>query len=107
MPVMETARNMKESISRTRVAGKTQDVEFALYAPAAKKVSVAGTFNDWDMTAMVMKKSKDGTWRIKVRLSPGKYEYKYYVDGGWAQDIPGAALVPNPFGTSNCVIAIQ
>jgi 1,4-alpha-glucan branching enzyme len=56
---------------------------------------------------MPMKKGKDGTWRIMVKLSPGRYEYKYFVDGTWAQDIPGAELAPNPFGTNNCVIGIE
>ena len=107
MPMLETVKKMKESISMPRITGTSQEVEFALYAPEAKKVFVAGKFNDWNTKSMPMKKGKDGTWRIKIKLSPGTYEYKYFVDGEWAQDVPGAALAPNPFGTNNCVIMVK
>lgn len=107
MTVLETVKKMKESVRRSRISGTLQEVEFTLYAPEAKKVYIAGKFNDWNTESMPMKKSKDGTWRIKIKLSPGKYEYKYFVDGTWAQDIPGAELAPNPFGTYNCVIGVE
>jgi hypothetical protein len=42
-----------------------------------------------------------------VKLSPGKYEYRYFVDGAWAQDVSCTDLVPNPFGTFNCEIKIE
>ncbi len=90
------------------LAVKTKkEVEFSLYAPDAKKVSVAGQFNEWDTKSTPMKKSKDGTWRIKMKLPPGRCQYKYFVDGAWLQDMPDAEMIPNPFGTSNCVIDIQ
>ncbi len=54
-----------------------------------------------------MKKDKEGTWKIKVKLAPGKYEYKYFVDGTWAQDLPCTDLAPNPFGTFNCEIKVE
>jgi 1,4-alpha-glucan branching enzyme len=99
-----TAKKIKESTGRVATM---QQIEFTFHAPEAKKVYIAGTFNDWNTKLMLMKKGKDGTWRIMVKLSPGKYEYKYFVDGTWAQDTPGAELVPNSFGTNNCVISIK
>lgn len=104
MAAVATAKKIKESTGR---AATMQQIEFTFHAPEAKKVYIAGTFNDWNTKLMRMKKGKDGTWRIIVKLSPGRYEYKYVVDGTWAQDIPGAELVPNPFGTNNCVISIK
>ena len=56
---------------------------------------------------MPMKKGRDGTWRIKVKLPPGKHEFKYFIDGAWAQNIPGTEMVPNPFGTYNGVIGVE
>ncbi len=104
MAALETVKKIKESIGR---AATMQQIEFTFCAPEAKKVYIAGTFNDWNTKSMLMKKGKDGTWRIMVKLSPGKYEYKYFVDETWAQDIPSAELVPNPFGTNNCVIDVE
>jgi len=107
MPAVETVKEMKESISIHRGFGTSRDVEFVLYAPEAKKAYIAGKFNNWNTEQYPMKKGKDGFWRIKIKLSAGTHEYKYFVDGAWAQDVPCAALVPNPFGTSNCVISVK
>jgi 1,4-alpha-glucan branching enzyme len=104
MSTLETVKKLKESIGRT---APMQQTEFMFHAPDAKKVYIAGTFNDWNTKSMPMKKGKDGTWKIVAKLSPGRYEYKYFVDGTWAQDIPGSEYVPNPFGTNNCVIAVE
>jgi 1,4-alpha-glucan branching enzyme len=107
MAALETVAKMKEFVSRQQASGMMQEVEFTLYAPAAKKVCIAGKFNAWDTKSLPMKKGKDGTWRIKVKLPSGQYEYKYFVDGTWASDISGAETVPNSFGTCNCVIAVE
>ncbi len=107
MSTMEAVKQFKESITRSLISGALQEVEFALNAPDAKKVCIAGQFNDWNTKSLPMKKGRDGTWKIKLKLPRGKCEYKYFVDGSWAQDISGAERVPNPFGTSNCVIYVQ
>lgn len=107
MATLEAAKKVKETIRRTRITDTSQEVEFTYYAPDAKKVCMAGKFNDWNTKSLSMKKDKNGTWKIKVKLAPGKYEYKYFVDGAWAQDLPCTNLVPNPFGTFNCEIKIE
>jgi len=104
MAALKTVKKIKESIGSDATM---QQIEFSFRAPDAKKVYIAGTFNDWDTKSMPMKKGNDGTWRIMVKLSPGNYEYKYFVDGTWAEDVPGAELAPNPFGTNNCVIGVE
>ncbi len=104
MAALEAVKKIKESISR---AVKMQQIEFKFRAPEAKKIYIVGTFNDWNTKSMPLKKGKDGTWRIMVKLPTGRYEYKYFVDGTWAQDIPGAEMVPNHFGTNNCVIDVE
>ena len=104
MATLQTGKKIKESISR---AATMPEIEFTFGAPESKKVYIAGTFNDWNTKSMPMKKGKDGTWRIMVKLSPGRYEYKYFVDGTWAQDNSGEELAPNPFGTKNCVIGVK
>ena len=68
---------------------------------------MAGKFNDWDTKSQPMKKDKQGTWKIKMKLAPGKYEYKYFVDGACVQELPCADLTQNPFGTSNCQITVE
>jgi 1,4-alpha-glucan branching enzyme len=108
MATLESVKKTKESGSRPQqMTGAMHEVEFTCHAPAARKVCIAGNFNAWNASSMPMKKEKDGAWRIKLKLSPGKYEYKYFVDGAWASDQSCSELVPNPFGTDNCVISIH
>jgi len=103
MAALDAVKKIKESIGR---AATMKQIEFTFYAPDAKKVYIAGTFNDWNPKLMPLKKDKNGTWRILIKLAPGRYEYKYFVDGTWAQGMPGVELAPNPFGTHNCVISV-
>lgn len=51
----------------------------------AGKVYLSGSFNNWSTMALPMKKTGTG-WVISVPLSPGKYRYKYIVDGKWIHD---------------------
>jgi 1,4-alpha-glucan branching enzyme len=80
-----------------------RNVEFRFYAPEAVEVSIAGEFNDWDIQSLPMKKQKDGVWKKTTKLTPGRYEYKLFVDRSWIEDLPGEERVLNPFGTQNFV----
>jgi 1,4-alpha-glucan branching enzyme len=107
MPALEAVKPLKESINKSNKTSTLQEVEFTLYAPGSKKVCIAGQFNDWNTKSMPMRKSKDGSWKFKMKLPGGKHEYRYFVDGEWAQDVSGAEMIPNQFGTSNCVVNVQ
>jgi 1,4-alpha-glucan branching enzyme len=80
---------------------------FKLYAPQAKRVSLAGTFNNWNTKTVSAKKDARGNWTAKVNLKPGRYEYKFVVDGNWTSDPNCASHAPNSFGSQNCVIEIK
>ncbi|MGE0480396.1 MAG: glycogen-binding domain-containing protein [Vicinamibacterales bacterium] len=84
-----------------------------IQAPDAEAVCLAGTFNGWDMRAASMKKDARGEWTIELPLAPGRYEYKFVVDGRWCcapgqpdahTDAPGC--VCNEHGTMNRVIEV-
>jgi len=51
----------------------------------AKKVSLVGNFNNWDMFGLPMYKTADG-WKTKIDLPKGKYFYKFIVDENWTND---------------------
>lgn len=86
---------------------QTKTAEFRLYAPQAKKVSLAGSFNNWDTKSTSAKKDRDGNWTIRVDLKPGKYEYKFFVDGSWWNDPNCGNLVTNNFGSQNCILEVK
>lgn len=90
----------------SRLTG-SRPTELKLYAPKAKKVSLAGSFNKWDINKLCAKNDSKGNWIVKVDLKPGKYEYKFFVDGAWVNDPRCASCIPNAFGTHNCVMEVK
>ncbi len=63
--------------------------EFVYVADRAlKSVAVAGTFNNWDRGANLMKVDADGrTWRTRLSLTTGQHQYKFVLDGEtWIPD---------------------
>jgi 1,4-alpha-glucan branching enzyme len=86
---------------------RAKATEFRLYAPQAKKVSLAGTFNNWNTRMLSAKKDPQGNWVVKTSLKPGRHEYKFFVDGTWLNDPRCNSCVPNAFGSQNCVIEVK
>ena len=84
-----------------------KEITFEFYAPSAKEVSLATSFNGWDASKNPLKKSSAGKWRLTLLLKPGRYEYRYLVDGNWENDQRPVACVPNAFGTWNCIVEVH
>ncbi len=82
-------------------------VHFRLVAPGAKEVLLAGDFTDWATRPKRMKRAKPRgrTFETSISLPPGRYEYKFIVDGDWVED-PKAATQPNCYGTVNSVCEV-
>jgi 1,4-alpha-glucan branching enzyme len=81
-------------------------VNFSLKAPHAKEVFLVGDFNNWDTGADSMKLVGNGLWRTSLILSPGRYEFKFFIDGKWREGLKGKHKVPNCFGTLNHVLVV-
>jgi 1,4-alpha-glucan branching enzyme len=84
---------------------------FRVHAPGARSVQLAGTFNDWEPLAHTMEERGEGEWILAVPLEPGRYEYKFIVDGVWCCDpaaddasVPGC--VPNELGSYNLSLEV-
>ena len=104
-----------KSTEKTTVAGqapkptaiKTVSVIFALLEPDAKLVSLCGDFNGWSPHATPMKRHGDGHWETTVALAPGRYQYKFVVDGYWMPDPQAHENVWNQHGTLNSVVEVR
>ena len=94
--VMDVAEEAKS-------AGENKMVNFFLERPGARSVSVAGTFNNWKAVTP-MSRDLEGTWTASVSLKPGRYEYRFVVDGQWLSDPNAQENVPNEFGSTNSVV---
>src|SRR4051812_14465039 len=82
-------------------------VKVRLDAPAADSVAVTGDFNAWDLEGRPLKRGADGIWEVTLLLAPGRYEYRFLVDGRWADDPACTERVPNGFGSDNCVLRVE
>ena len=69
----------------------------------AKKIFVAGDFNNWAPNSFAMKKEGD-EWIIKVHLYKGKHRYKFIVDGEWILDPANKLWEQNEHNTGNSVL---
>jgi 1,4-alpha-glucan branching enzyme len=92
---------------KAAVEAKEQEVEFELDSPSATEVYVAGEFNEWSPTATLMEKGEDGIWRVTLKIKPGKYEYKFVVDGTWMEDPNNPDMIPDPYGGNNSVLTVE
>ena len=82
-------------------------IYFELYAPNAQEVFVAGSFNGWQPSTLPLQKHGSDRWVVELMLGPGKYEYRFVVDGEWTDDPLSSAFVSNPFDGLNCVLVVD
>jgi 1,4-alpha-glucan branching enzyme len=85
---------------------KRQKVTFSFETRIAKDVILVGDFNAWNPKIHPMKMNKIGIWNKAVMIPPGRYEYKFLVDGNWALDPRNDQSSPNCFGTLNSVLQV-
>ena len=93
---------------------KPQDVvnkfkkQFIFHAPEATSVKIVGNFNNWiPAESSNMERKENGTWIKNFFLEPGRYQYRFIVDGKWVEDNNNSKFVNNAFGGKNSVIEIR
>ncbi|MGH1347639.1 MAG: glycogen-binding domain-containing protein [Nannocystales bacterium] len=113
-----TSQSRKKRSAESEPAGARGTVDdattrFTFLAPQAKEVLLAGSFNEWTLSATPMLRGDDGVWTVRVPLAPGRHEYKFVVDGTWCCEPPGqephadaTERVANEFGTMNRVLHV-
>ena len=99
---------MKSKTKRERLPGMgavphADGTTFRVWAPNADKVSVIGTFNDWDETGVPLQHEEDGYWAANVPSAKPGDEYKYVIVHGemkLSRLDPYAREVTNSVGNS-------
>jgi chromosome partitioning protein len=82
------------------------EVIFAAKFDAAK-VELAGDFNGWQPVSTPMHVDRPGVWRMALPLPPGRYRYRFVVDGKWVTDPNNQYVEVNQFGELNNVIEVD
>lgn len=72
----------------------------------ARIVAVAGSFNDWNQS-QVLCGQEEGDWVCRLDLAPGKYTYKFIVDGDWMLDPNNSATETDERGHENSVLEVK
>lgn len=84
-----------------------EGVLFATEAPGATSVAIAGDFNNWQPGATLMERNGDGSSFVALLpLPPGRYRYRYVIDGQWRSDPNNEYVESNPFGELNSVVEV-
>lgn len=78
---------------------------FKFRASHAKRVYLAGDFNDWDEKSHPMEKFGN-VWKLTLKLPSGEYRFKYLVDGFWHNDLDAHKYVPNVWGSDDSVVVV-
>lgn len=98
--------NLPDPSARYDTRSRVRD--FSLQASSARQVFLVGDFNNWrlDESSKLWDQGKGG-WQKRLILEPGRYRYKFVVDGKWMADPSNNLAEPNPFGGIDSVIEIE
>jgi 1,4-alpha-glucan branching enzyme len=85
-----------------------EDVVFRAKFSEAKKVLIAGDFNNWTPVSTPMQPSgRPGEWKMRLPLGKGRYRYRLVVDGKWVTDPNNQFVEANQFGELNNVVEVD
>lgn len=72
----------------------------------ANQVIIAGSFNNWNTSALHMQRSETGWW-TELPLTGGKHQYKFIVDGNWMTDPANPRTETDSEGNLNSVLFVH
>ncbi len=100
---MDTMNSAPPTIGRDM---PQRTVEFVFPDPEAKEVYVAGDFNSWRIGEESKLEKRNGVWVKTVNLPPGRYRYRFVVDGKWVDDPNNPMKEKNPYGELDSLLNI-
>jgi hypothetical protein len=89
-------------------AADREVVRFELAAPSASRVSLVGSFNEWNPVATPLERDpSSGKWIVSLRLPPGRHVYSFVVDGDVTADPTAPRAADDDFGSANSVVLVS
>jgi chromosome partitioning protein len=86
---------------------KLTEINFSVFAPDAKEVFLVGEFNNWRADDNSRMTGEKGTWQKKLGLNPGKYRYRFVIDGSWIEDTANPLKELNPYGSQDSLVEVS
>jgi hypothetical protein len=107
-PAVETARTTEQKIEEFYgIKQMGNEVIFSAHFDHASQVLIAGDFNGWNPVSPLQMTHKPGDWSVKLPLAPGRYRYRFIVDGKWVTDPHNNYVETNQFGELNNVVEVE
>ena len=98
----------RERTNRSSAHPARREVAFVLSSPEAEEVYLCGDFNEWSPGGLPMIRHGEGhCWEKRLVLGPGRYEYKFIVNGVWIHNPDAVENVPNIHGSLNSVVEVR
>lgn len=74
----------------------------------ARKIALLGDFNSWSKEKYILENIRNNTWKIKFKLFPGRYRYKFLVnDTIWISDPRALEYVDDEFGEKTSLLVVS
>ena len=106
MQVRKTTEQKLEDFYGVKKIG--DEVIFAVQFKEARKVLIAGDFNNWSpMSTPMLSRGRPGEFWMCMPLPRGRYRYRFVVDGKWVTDSNNEFVETNQFGELNNVIEVD
>lgn len=100
LPPHEEAPRLIETVESL-----SREVRFVIDAPDAQNIYLVGDFNEWKLDEKNrLSRSENGKWEKRMGLTPGRYKYKFVVDGQWVVDRSNNEREANSFGTFDSIL---
>jgi chromosome partitioning protein len=80
---------------------------FTLVAPDAQSAHLVGDFKGWVPNSVIMTSRDDGVWTAVAPLKPGRYHYRFVIDGRWVTDPSNPAVETDRFGRLSSVVEVE
>jgi len=97
-------------VAAQKAPSTAQQVQFVLVARDAKKVSVVGDFNGWDVSHAKYQAQHrgGGVWSVTAKVPVGHHRYSFVVDDSvWVADPTAPRDLDNDFGMANSAIVVH
>jgi 1,4-alpha-glucan branching enzyme len=88
------------------LCGQEKSVRFVFQHDTAGPVFVAGTFNNWNNSALQMRQVDNARWEVAIELPPGEHLFRYFANGNWYTDYAAHGIERNPQGQYNSVVSV-
>ncbi len=70
-------------------------------------IFLVGDFNQWNEKSHPLRRTETRDFELELEIPPGKYRFKYLVDGVWWNDPDAEEYAPNPWGSEDSVILVD